>query len=61
DEVRELGSYLEVEAIQTDPSMTEDALQEQCVAYARLFSVREEDYVDRSYSDLLVDAIRNTR
>ena len=37
DEVRELGSYLEVEAIQTDPSMTEDALQEQCVAYARLF------------------------
>lgn len=54
DEVQQLGSYLEVEAIQIDPSMTEASLQKQCDAYAALFAVREEEYVDRSYSDLLL-------
>src|SRR5688572_25368421 len=54
DKVNELGSFLEVEAIDKDGSIGIESLKEQCRHYAKLLGVREEDYIAESYSDLLL-------
>ncbi len=52
DEVRGLGSFVEIEAC---GKHGEDArLLEQCREYMVLFGIREEDLIDSSYSDLLL-------
>jgi adenylate cyclase, class 2 len=53
DLVKELGTFLEVEAIDKDGTIGVKQLEEQCFYYARLLGVKEEDYVAESYSDLL--------
>ncbi len=53
DEVKGLGSFVEIEAC---GKPGEDArLLAQCREYMELFGIREEDLIDRSYSDLLLD------
>lgn len=54
DTVQDLGTFLEVEAIDKDGSIGTEKLQEQCRHYQRLLGVAEEDFVAESYSDLLL-------
>ena len=53
DSVDQLGTFIEVEAIDKDGNRTLNALKDQCQDFMRLFSVNAADLVDVSYSDLL--------
>ena len=53
DTVDELGHFVEIEAIDTDGSIGEERLREQCNRYMELLGIREEDLVAVSYSDLI--------
>ncbi|MES2881479.1 MAG: class IV adenylate cyclase [Bacteroidota bacterium] len=54
DEVAGLGKFVEVEAIDTDGSIGIEKLKQQCNHYASLFCITHEEFVSRSYSDLLL-------
>lgn len=54
DTVDELGSFVEVEAIDIDGSIGTVKLQEQCRFFLELFEISEEDLISISYSDLLL-------
>lgn len=54
DTVKGLGSFIEVEAIDKDGSIGLQTLQQQCRSYADFFSVGENDFIDCSYSDLIM-------
>lgn len=54
DRVVDLGTFLEVEAIDNDGTIGIDRLKEQCVEFQQLFGIRNEDFVSESYSDLLM-------
>lgn len=53
DTVRGHGSFVEVEAIDKKGEIGLEKITEQCKYYARLFEIRESDYVGISYSDLV--------
>src|SRR5215213_5220242 len=53
DEVNELGSFVEVEAIDKDGSIGMEKLKEQCNYYIRLFEITEDQFIAESYSDML--------
>lgn len=55
DEVKELGSFIEIEAIDKNGSIGKDKLLEQCEECMKLFGIKEEDLISCSYSDLLLD------
>lgn len=54
DEVKDLGRFVEIEAIDTDGSIGIETLQRQCREFMERFSIAESDLVDRSYSDLIL-------
>lgn len=54
DAVEELGDFVEIEAIDTDGTIGEEKLYEQCRYYLNLFKIKEEDLVDVSYSDMVL-------
>lgn len=54
DTVQDLGTFIEVEAIDTTGTVPVDKLRQQCTYYAQLFGIQEQDYVAKSYSDLLL-------
>jgi predicted adenylyl cyclase CyaB len=54
DEVNGLGSFVEIEAIDFDGSLGEDRIREQCEYYVRELSIRPEDLLTHSYSDMLL-------
>lgn len=54
DEVNELGSFVEVEAIDKDGSIGIEKLKQQCDYYIHLFEITPEQFIAGSYSDLLV-------
>ena len=54
DVVKDLGTFVEVEAIDENGSLGVEYLKEQCAAYISLFGIRTEDFVAESYSDLLL-------
>ncbi len=54
DEVKDLGTFVEVEAIDKEGLIGIEKLKEQCTYYANLFNIRNEDYIAVSYSDLLM-------
>jgi adenylate cyclase class 2 len=54
DHVEGLGTFLEVEAIDQLGDFGVEQLTAQCNEYAHLLSVKEEDFVAESYSDLLL-------
>ncbi|MEN9571997.1 MAG: hypothetical protein RL172_3228 [Bacteroidota bacterium] len=54
DTVQNLGNFIEVEAIDTDGSIPEQKLQQQCDTYAALLGVHPSQYIAVSYSDLLL-------
>ena len=53
DKVEGLGTYIEVEAIDDQNVFTLEELQAQCYRYFDFFGLKEEDLIDKSYSDLL--------
>jgi len=55
DTVKELGTFIEVEAIDEDGSIGKDKLIKQCDYYKNLFDVQKSDLISVSYSDLLLD------
>lgn len=54
DTVKELGEFVEVEAIDEDGSIGLPTLQEQCSSFEKLFMISQENFIASSYSDLLL-------
>jgi adenylate cyclase class 2 len=54
DTVANLGTFMEIEAIDNDGSIGLNKLQEQCNYYMKLLNISEEDLISVSYSDLLL-------
>lgn len=54
DVVKNLGHFIEIEAIDTDGSISEEKLLKQCQFYIELFGIKNADLVEVSYSDLLL-------
>ena len=55
DEVRGLGSFVEIEAIDEAGNLGESALRRQCEDYMALFGIDGLDLVSRSYSDMVLE------
>jgi len=54
DEVKTLGTFVEIEAIDTDGTRDEKQLKAQCERYIQLFEIKKEDLLENSYSDLIL-------
>lgn len=54
DRLADLGTFVEVEAIDKDGSIGLEILQKQCRKYADFFEINGEDYISESYSDLIL-------
>jgi predicted adenylyl cyclase CyaB len=54
DNVRGLGTFVEIEAIDKDGSIGKEKLHNQCEYYVNLFHILKEELVDSSYSDILL-------
>jgi predicted adenylyl cyclase CyaB len=55
DEVKELGEFVEIEAIDCTGKIGKEMLQEQCNKYIKMFEIKEAAFVDKSYSDLILE------
>lgn len=55
DEVKSLGQFVEIEAIDKDGTIGKEKLLEQCQEYMSLFNILDTDLVKVSYSDLLLE------
>ncbi len=55
DTVKDLGNFIEIEAIDKDGTIGKEMLLAQCQEYLDLFGVQETDLITGSYSDLLLD------
>ncbi len=55
DTVETLGTFIEVEAIDKDGSIGLDKLKEQIKNYTSFFNIAESDFINISYSDLLLN------
>lgn len=58
DEVKALGTFVEIEAIDTDGSRDEKQLKTQCEHYIQLFEIKKGDLLENSYSDLILTAAK---
>lgn len=56
DEVKNLGTFIEVEAIDDANRFTIEELKTQCDYYFNFFELTEENVVAKSYSDLLLQS-----
>lgn len=56
DRVKDLGTFVEVEAIDTDGNIGIDTLKRQCFTYAGLFELQPHNYIGTSYSDMILAA-----
>lgn len=54
DEVKNLGTFVEIEAINKDTKFVKERLLEQCKYYMEYLKVPKENLVSKSYSDLLL-------
>ncbi len=54
DKVKNLGSFVEIEAISQENLISEDKLREQCNYYKNLLEINEQDLIENSYSDMLL-------
>ncbi|MFB3896842.1 MAG: class IV adenylate cyclase [bacterium] len=59
DAVKDLGTFIEIEAIDDDGSIGKDKLREQCQHYLDLFQINPADLISHSYSDLLINRIKS--
>ncbi|MDO9549229.1 MAG: CYTH domain-containing protein [Candidatus Marinimicrobia bacterium] len=54
DRVKDLGSFLEIEAIDEDDRFTDEELLQQCRQLMDLFKITANDLISDSYSDTLL-------
>lgn len=54
DQVKALGSFVEIEAIDKDGSLGRKKLMEQCQYYLTLLGIKKSDLLSKSYSDMLL-------
>lgn len=54
DNVTDLWTFVEIEAIDSDWTIGIEKLQEQCKYYLNQFAISQEDLISISYSDLLI-------
>ena len=54
DEVKGLGSFAEIEAIDETDSVSIDVLQKQCDDYMKLLEIEQSDLIHHSYSDMIL-------
>jgi predicted adenylyl cyclase CyaB len=54
DNVKGLGIFVEIEAIDKDGSIGNEKLLEQCNYYLNLLNISKDDLVENSYSDLML-------
>jgi len=57
DTVKGLGTFIEIEAIDTNGTVTKEKLLEQCNNFLSLFDIPKDDLISVSYSDLLLEKI----
>lgn len=55
DELEGLGNFVEIEASNKTHAVALEELHRQCRHYMDAFEIREEDLIDRSYSDMLLE------
>lgn len=55
DIVENLGTFIEVEAIDNNAAFTTEELKMQCDKYFDFFKLTQQNIIDRSYSDLIID------
>lgn len=58
DQVEGLGTFAEIEAIDTNGTLDQATLQKQCYDYMAILNIKEADLLAVSYSDLLLDLVR---
>ena len=58
DTVRDLGTFVEIEAIDSDGTIGKEKLLEQCQFFLDLFNISQSDLISVSYSDLLLGKLR---
>jgi predicted adenylyl cyclase CyaB len=58
DTVQNLGTFIEVEAIDTNGTISKEKLQQQCNFYAALFNITANDFMAVSYSDMMIAQIK---
>lgn len=54
DTVKDLGTFVEIEAIDEKGDMGREKLLEQCSHFLALFKIKKEDLLADSYSDMLI-------
>lgn len=54
DEVEQLGSFIEVEAIDKEGVIDIEILKKQCYFFADFFGISSDNYISHSYSDMLL-------
>lgn len=59
DTISELGTFIEVEAIDDSGKIDVEALQQQCNQYIEFFGLEKKDMIDISYSDMILQAIHH--
>ena len=55
DSLEGLGNFVEIEAGNKTHPMSVEELYEQCANYLKEFGIQDEDLIDRSYSDMLLE------
>jgi adenylate cyclase class 2 len=55
DTVENLGTFIEVEAIDNSGAFTMEELKEQCDNYRDFFELTEQNMIEKSYSDLIME------
>ena len=53
DTVKNLGTFIEIEASNKDNKLSKDKLQEQCNFYIKLLQINPKDFISDSYSDMI--------
>ena len=54
DEVKKLGTFIEIEAIDQTGTLGLEKLHQQCEFFLKLFGIANQDLLSESYSDLLI-------
>jgi len=57
DTIEEIGTFVEVEAIDNTGKIGIERLKEQCNHYAHLFEIKSEDYISISYCDMILELL----
>lgn len=61
DQIKGLGTFFEIEAIDESGKVDIAVLEKQCNHYMKVFKIEEEDLIKVSYIDLILDLQSNTK